>query len=294
MRLPFLSKKITNPDNGDIGTGTSHQDFIGVHGHKEPFLNLEPFFDLSAFPAINEEICYSLVQFKASYTGGSHKSMGIVPPRFENDQFIDYGRVIQALTPEEFDRFMSLAEPHVKVDYEDRYKFTYYEEGVVPMSSKQFLYLKYRYGVYFPWKVFLEFVSGNVNWDDKCTNNGKFYSEIEAAFPLTVKFIKSLPFKSIGRCNLLGLEANDHATVHRDNFEKRDNPPINDFITMSPAGNKDLYLWNDGKAEKLYVPGKLYTFNDMNYHGVDAAPYFRYSIRVDGIFTDEFRAKISK
>jgi hypothetical protein len=270
------------------------QDFIGVHGHAEPFLNLEPYFDLTGFEAINEEICYSLTQFEVSYTGGSHKSMGIVPPSFQNDPYIDYGQVISRFTPEEFARFMSLSDSEEEVDYEDRNRFTFYEEGVASISLRQFLYLKYRYGVYFPWKVFLPLVAGSPNWEEKCTFKGAFYPEIEEDFPLTVKFIKSLPFKSIGKCTLLGLEANDQATIHRDNYENKDNPPLNDFITLSPAGNKDLFLWNEEKAEKLYVPGKVYTFNDMNYHGVDSATYFRYSIRVDGIFTDEFRAKISK
>lgn len=270
------------------------QDFIGVHGHAEPYLNLEPFFDLSGFAAINEEICYGLPHFAVSYTGGSHKSMGIVPPSLKNDPYIDYGQVIQKFTPEEFERFMTLSDSDEGLDYEDRGRFTFYEEGEVSMSRRQFLYLKYRYGVYFPWKVFLELVEGNVGWEDKCTNEGNFFPEIEHAFPLTVKFIRSLPFTSIGRCNLLGIEANDHGTVHRDNYDKVDDPPLNDFITLSPAGDKNLYLWNEAKREKLIVPGRLYTFNDMNFHGVEAAPYFRYSIRVDGIFTDEFRAKISK
>ena len=36
------------------------------------------------------------------------------------------------------------------------------------------------------------------------------------------------------------------------------------------------------------VKARIYWFNDMDYHGVEPAPYFRYSIRVDGIFTNEF------
>ena len=269
-------------------------EFIGVHGHAEPFINLEPYFDISDFGAMHDEICYALAQMDTSYTGGSHKSMKIVPPRFENDQFVDYGQVIANFTPQEFAIFMTLTDEDIEVAYEDRNRFTYYEEGAVPISHEQFMYLKYRYGVYFPWKVFVEMVEGNISWDDKCTNKGEFFPEIAEVMPRTVEFIRSLPFKSIGRCNLLGLEANDHATIHRDNWEQRHNPPINDFITFGPAGNKKLFLWDDEKAEKLYIPGRIYTFNDMNYHGVESAPHFHYSIRVDGIFTDEFRAKISK
>ena len=35
-------------------------------------------------------------------------------------------------------------------------------------------------------------------------------------------------------------------------------------------------------------------FNDFDYHGVFAAPFFRYSIRVDGVFTDAFRRLIEE
>ena len=34
-------------------------------------------------------------------------------------------------------------------------------------------------------------------------------------------------------------------------------------------------------------------FNDFDHHGVEAAPFFRYSLRVDGVFTDAFRARLA-
>jgi hypothetical protein len=40
------------------------------------------------------------------------------------------------------------------------------------------------------------------------------------------------------------------------------------------------------------VRGRAYWFNDHDYHGVEADPFFRYSIRVDGVFTEAFRASL--
>ena len=40
------------------------------------------------------------------------------------------------------------------------------------------------------------------------------------------------------------------------------------------------------------VTGRAYWFNDQDDHGVDADPFFRYSIRVDGIFRDDFLARL--
>jgi len=268
-------------------------DFIGVHGHREPFINLERHINTTNFAAIHDEICYGLSHIDVGYTGGSHKWMGIVPREFEHDQFIDYGQVIERFSKQEFLRFISLADEERDYDMANWKKYTFGEDAEIPLSAAQYRYLKFRYGVYFPWKVFFEFVEGNLNWDDKCEGDRNFSTVALTTFPLTVMFIRSLPFKSIGRCNLLGLEANDHATIHRDNYDKRESPPINDFISFCPANNKRLFLWNEHAKEKKYVEGKIYTFNDMNFHGVDAAPFFRYSIRVDGVFTDEFRTRIA-
>ena len=36
------------------------------------------------------------------------------------------------------------------------------------------------------------------------------------------------------------------------------------------------------------VDARAYWFNDMDYHGVLADPFFRYSVRVDGTFVPGF------
>ena len=103
-------------------------------------------------------------------------------------------------------------------------------------------------------------------------------------------FAKSLPFVHIGRCNVMGLEANDHGTVHRDGEpdEQDDQDEPDHFITVCPAADKRLFLWDEEKQEKTHVRGRAYWFNDHDYHGVDADPFFRYSIRVDGVFRPDF------
>jgi Rieske 2Fe-2S family protein len=38
----------------------------------------------------------------------------------------------------------------------------------------------------------------------------------------------------------------------------------------------------------VVVDRPIYWFNDMDYHGVLADPFFRYSLRVDGVFDRDF------
>ena len=45
-----------------------------------PFVQLDEHLDLSGLSEIHEEICLALTQVPVDYTGGSHRSMGIVPP----------------------------------------------------------------------------------------------------------------------------------------------------------------------------------------------------------------------
>lgn len=267
--------------------------FIGCHGHESPFLVFDDVLDYSKFDELHEEICLGLLNVDWGYTGGSHKKMGIVPPEFLNDEYADYGIVISNFSDEEFEQFMRLADRRVAIDMKNWRDISFGEDGEIGLSWKQILYLKVKYGVYFPWKAFVEFLPGDTNWNTKHLYNLEFPEYITLSFPKTCDYIRKLPFKSIGRCNLMGLEANDHGTIHRDNYEMRENPPVNDFITIAPKLNKDLFLYDAKSGEKVFVPGRIYTFNDMNYHGVAAAPHFRYSIRIDGIFTDEFRQQIS-
>lgn len=42
------------------------------------------------------------------------------------------------------------------------------------------------------------------------------------------------------------------------------------------------------------VRAPIYWFNDMDYHGVLPDPFFRYSVRVDGVFDPAFVRALEK
>jgi hypothetical protein len=265
----------------------------GIFGR--PFVDLEPHLDLS--PAllgrIHEEVCLGLAQIPVDYTGGSHRSMGIVPPSRRAECHADYGEAIRAMSDADFATLCSLSDEPEKPDPARRaaIETEMGEEREHPLSRRQMLWLKYRFGVYFPWKVFVELVP-NRWWGDKSRAEGKsFTRQARAFFPETVATIESLPFVAIGRCTIMGLEANDHGTVHHDGDPANEQPPDH-FVTLCPAGNKRLFLWEEEAQRKIPVVGRAYWFNDQDDHGVDADPYFRYSIRVDGVFREDFLARV--
>jgi hypothetical protein len=257
----------------------------GIWGR--PFIDLEPFVDLSRLAAVDEEICYGLTEVEVGYTGGSHKWMDIVPPSLKDEPYVDYGQVISRLSRDEFERFVSLADDPEDYDLESQEDYEWGEERAHALSHRQMLWLKYRYGVYFPWKVFYELIPTK-GWDHKSTGSGKeFTAEAREHFPELIELVKSLPFAEIGRCNIMGLEANDHGTVHHDRSHE-EKVAADHFITLCPRGDKRLFLWDEEQKRKVVVQTRAYWFNDSDYHGVESDPFFRYSVRIDGFFRPEF------
>jgi hypothetical protein len=263
---------------------------VGIGGH--PFIDLEPYVDLAALAAVDDEISYGLTQVPVDYTGGSHKSMDIVPPSLAAAPYVDYGQVIRRFTRREFATFVSLSDTPGEFDLDRQGEYEFGEEREWPLSRKQMLYLKYKYGVYFPWQIFYEMIP-TLNWEDKANGEGKdFTPQAKRHFPRLIAFVRSLPFAVIGRCNILGLEADHHGTVHRDGDP--DAPRADAFITLCPRGNKRLFLWDEETRTKTFVSSRVYWFNDHGYHGVEPDPYFRYSVRVDGVFREAFLARLRR
>ena len=256
-----------------------------------PFVDLYELLGRPSLDAVHEEICLALAKAPVDYTGGSHRSMAIMPAGREREALVDYGEVIAAMSDDAFATFRALADDPSSIAEDARALGQFGEERSHPLSRRQMLWLKVRFGVYFPWKAYVELIP-NRTWGEKSAATGKhFTGRAKAFYPRTLALLQTLPFEQIGRANVMGLEAHDHGTVHRDCDPAAQETPDH-FITLCPANNKQLYLWDDARQQKTAVNGQAVWFNDADYHGVDAAPYFQYSLRVDGYFRPEFLTRI--
>ena len=257
----------------------------GIFGR--PYLDLSDEFDTSVFPALDDEIAYGLARVETTRTGGSLKSMKVVAPWVHDDPYVDYAQVIARFSREEFLRFTALAEDPAAFDPARQGDYAFGDETDHPLTPEQITFLLYRYRVYFPWRVCYHLLE-NDRWEDKHSGAGKtFTAEAEETFPRTVAFLRALPFTEIGRCVIFGMGANDHAPAHRDS-EPGEALSIAQSISIDPRGNKRFYLCDPAGGSRTVVDAPLYWFNDMDYHGVLADPFFRYSVRVDGVFDPAF------
>jgi hypothetical protein len=112
------------------------------------------------------------------------------------------------------------------------------------------------------------------------TDNAKY-------FPKVVEYLDTLPFKEIGRVLFFTTYPNAGVAIHRDSVvaEHKDHN-INLFFD---GGWRPSFIWDEKTKEKKYLEkdARSYFFNNRDYHGVEAEPIFRYTLRVDGTFTDE-------
>lgn len=261
----------------------------GIFGR--PFIDLSPLLDTSVFPALDREITLGLAGLSLGGTGATLKSMGVVAPWAMDDGRRDAMEAIRAMRGDELREFVALGDdPDARPDGGD---LAFGDETDRPFTLAQQRLLELRHGVYFPWRDCFHFVE-NHRWEDKHSGEGKGFSdEALARFPQTCAFIAGLPFTEVGRAVLFGLAPHDHAPLHRDT-EPGDALELAQSINFAPRAGKRFYLQNAPDAAPLVVDRPIYWFNDMDYHGVLADPFFRYSIRVDGVFDRAFAREVER
>lgn len=117
-------------------------------------------------------------------------------------------------------------------------------------------------------------------------------TEAANEFSLLMDFIRTLPFKATGRMLIMYDDEPREVPAHRDHTETE---IVHDFIWFRTNLDKPFYVLNCLTGERKDVEGYSAWFDTVNqFHGSSAAKGLAFSIRVDGIFTDELKARIPK
>ena len=96
-------------------------------------------------------------------------------------------------------------------------------------------------------------------------------------------------FSEYGRVVFFINEAGVSSIRHRDypdGVSRKDN-----FIWMSLDGRKNFWVWDEEKQEQHTVTSRAAVFDNADWHGSDPCKYTGWSLRVDGVFSDEFLDK---
>lgn len=109
-------------------------------------------------------------------------------------------------------------------------------------------------------------------------------------FALLMDFIATLPFKATGRMLIMYDDVCRPVPAHRDHT---DTEVCHEFVWFRTNLDKPFYMLNHETGEKLYVNSHSAWFDTVNqFHGSDPREGLSFSVRVDGVFTDEFRRRI--
>jgi hypothetical protein len=109
-------------------------------------------------------------------------------------------------------------------------------------------------------------------------------------FSELMAFIETLPFKARGRMIIMYDDSGRAVTAHRDHDSVE---LCHEFIWFRTNLGKPFYMLDPRLGERRYVRSHAAWFDTVNqYHGADATCGLSFSIRVDGVFSDDFRSKI--
>ena len=138
--------------------------------------------------------------------------------------------------------------------------------------------------------VYLSRSSGEEDYYD--LDRTELWAPTEAGeeFAELMAFIETLPFKARGRMLIIYDHEGRAVSAHRDH----DSPDLcHEFIWFRTNLDKPFYMLNPDTGSRLEVGSHAAWFDTVNqFHGADATGRLSWSIRVDGVFTDEFRAQI--
>ena len=115
-------------------------------------------------------------------------------------------------------------------------------------------------------------------------------SEEAAGFSELMEFIATLPFRATGRMLIIYDDAARPVTPHRDHDST---DLLHEFVWFRTNLDKPFFMLDPGTGEKRYVRSHCAWFDTVNqFHGADGYDGLSFSIRVDGVFDDAFRARI--
>lgn len=241
----------------------------GVGKYRQPIINMDEFIDHSMDEELHRECTIGLARSNEFKIGSFY---GSIPPD-QGTSWTDLYRFLDEHDPTGFHK-ESIRQIMDTVPqgewHQTLYKYAYFSMGAaIPWYFA--LYLKFS------------------NFFEKGTEGELTHSAQN--FPKLMKYIETLPFKEVGRILFFTTFPNAGVTIHRDaNVAEHKDHNINLFFT---AG-RPSFIWDEVKNEKIYLDpsARSYFFNNRDYHGVDPEPVFRYTLRIDGTFTDELQEKL--
>jgi hypothetical protein len=257
----------------------------------KPYLDLDPYLNIPGFIDLNPEICKGLALAREYAKEGTWMTPGF--DQSSGSYMWNWKPIFTA-----FKEYEALPEDHpIKLvgkdifpsnfkDYKQRNIFTRYLKAAMGANDP--------YIYYFLWE--------EGEWDFR--NAEKKPTEIQKYFPGLTKWVYDLVdqniINKIGRVIIFLCDHDGIAFEHRDLdakngiFDKNTfSPHKNEFIHIRPRTRRGFYVWDPDSERKYYMNSHASFWNDQDWHGGERSNQQEYGVRIDCVFTDEFRQKLN-
>jgi hypothetical protein len=252
----------------------------GVGKNRIPIMSMDQYIDHSKDKELHIECCKGLAKCHSVSPGGM--LYGGVPP-FEKERYNNN---------DSWDVMLRNIE---KYDPDGTHRKVIEEllSGMGTEESKRGMVWRYTYyalGAIIPWFFTVHLKAAH--FTTKTNSDSSHWTAAAREFPNVIKYIEGLPFKNIGRILFFTSYPNSPIVTHRDSVVKEHSDHnINLYFT---GGDRKSYIYDPVTEEKIYLEkgARSYFFNNRDFHGVEAEPVFRYTLRIDGTFTDDMCEKL--
>lgn len=248
----------------------------GINGH--PYLNLDSYIDIETFKSLHYKICRGIVLSKYKKEGNIVKMGG-----WNNQYDPEFKPICFAL-----DDYEALPDDH-------EIKQIGRELGELDNRDEFVLFLKLALGAYDPYQfVFLKTEEGGwaSRFEEKSwTPDASYFPELRAWLEQLVPTV----FTHLGRIIIFKAEHDCIMPLHRDLIYPTETDYVDhrhEFLHLRTTLDKPFYIWDTGLEHKVLVDSHATFFNDQDWHAGGRTNQQTYSIRVDGVFADEFRQRI--
>lgn len=258
----------------------------------QPFINLDPYIDVDGLMSMKEQLCHAFTDAWLGLGKGNQALPSVAghPANWPNNTpnanetmlpaypgFELSGAVYKTLNDES-------APGHAVVKQ-------YFDNGH-PSYANMFLKLMgENQGI--GYQLFIRQPTSS-NYAEKHLADKTKESLFHDRFVFFLDWVKAQGiFDEIGRALIFFNDQDQYCLVHRDHnqFNEVENPDEFIWLTVFPD-RKRFYVLDGETGERHYFDCHAAWFDTANWHGSDPSPFAAFSLRVDGVFTKQWRKKI--
>lgn len=227
----------------------------------QPFINLDQYVDI-------DSLMSQKWKFSAAIAKHSNK---INPTKFRHDSFLEPNPGIADFIAEAMEDPSKFGDPDVIQNLINIDKF-----GTFAIFERQCKHGLHSLAFRYPTNFFTKHIAETTTITEADKDIGFFYDWLD----------KQNIFSTFGRVAAFINFEGECTPIHTD--RKFDPNVLDEFIWINFSPNKKFFVYDPDTKEKTYFTGHTNWFHASTYHGCDDVSYASYSLRVDGIFSDEF------